>query len=172
MRRLFLFIIAIVILGYGGWKVAERRHYLSFAPCGMDVSGIAYMKNEAWGIGLPGDNETGIVVYRLPGSVAEAIEAQGIDYFRTLKCDVRKYGRRGQYRSWLETPVAPDRRWGEQIKVSSYLNRYGFGIPVRRSVEVMVDQAISAPGAFYAYGRIGTILVIPTEHRAVFMYAG
>jgi hypothetical protein len=56
--------------------------------------------------------------------------------------------------------------------ISDYLNRYGFGIDVDPTVEALVDHAISKPGSFYSYGRIGVVIVIPRAKRSIFAYAG
>ena len=47
-----------------------------------------------------------------------------------------------------------------------------FPIQVNSSIEAMINDAISTPGSYYTYGRIGIILVIPKVRRIVFAYNG
>lgn len=73
MRKWIMILIVMILLGYGGCVARERGHYLTLAPCGMELPGIAYRKTETWGsllLSLPGDNETGVIVYELPESTS------------------------------------------------------------------------------------------------------
>lgn len=175
MRKWIMILIVMILLGYGSCVARERGHYLALAPCGMELSGIAYRKTETWGsplLSLPGDNETGVIVYELPESTVAAIETQGVAYLEGLTCNLQRSRHRGRFNDWRPTPVVPDSRWDDQVTTASFLNRYGFGIPIRTDIEAMIDKAISTSGALYAYGRSGFMLIIPEERRAVYMYAG
>lgn len=180
IRRWPLLVAAAILLPYAGCKALERNHHLSFAPCGMGVGSIDYVAEESWGFGLPGDNETGVIAYNLPESATKAIASSGLGYLRQLPC--KKDGRdwHGRYYDWKETPIPADGFWGESAggtksespKVSNYLDKYGFGIPISKSVESAIDNAISAPGNFFAYSRIGVILIVPSKRQAFYVYAG
>jgi hypothetical protein len=175
MRKWTMILIMMILFGYGGCVARERSHFLTLAPCGMELSGIAYGKTETWGgslLGLPGDSETGVIVYYLPESTVTAVEAQGVVYLEGLRCTRQLPRHRGHFTNWLPTPVAPDSRWADQVTTAGFLNRYGFGIPIRTDIEAMIDKAISTPGALYAYSGSGFMLVVPRERRAVYMYAG
>lgn len=140
----------------------------------MEVSSIAYVTEESWGIGMPGDNETGVIAYNLPDRAMQGIDAQGIGYFRQLSCAKGWHDWHGRYDEWQETPILADEKWGTPgpSRLANYLNRYGFGIPVSGPIGAAIDGAISGPGSFYAYGRIGMILVVPRKRQAFFVYTG
>jgi len=52
------------------------------------------------------------------------------------------------------------------------LNRYGFGISIDAQIEQEINQAISKPGSFAAYGRTGILIVIPGIRRVVYAHNG
>ena len=56
--------------------------------------------------------------------------------------------------------------------VAAYMARYGFCIPFDREVEALADEALARPGSFYAFGRIGMLLLIPAKRRIVYAYSG
>lgn len=101
-----------------------------------------------------------------------AIGTQGVAYLEGLTCNLQLRRHRGRFNDWRPTPVVPDGRWDDQVTTASFLNRYGFGIPIPTDIETMIDKAISTPGALYAYSGSGFMLVVPRERRAAFMYAG
>jgi hypothetical protein len=77
---------------------------------------------------LPGDNETGLIVYELPDSTAREIQKVGIDYFTKMAPkagDSRDW--HGRYEKWQQTPILLE---GSDHKIANYLNRYGFGISI------------------------------------------
>ncbi|WP_378950164.1 hypothetical protein [Mesorhizobium sp. ANAO-SY3R2] len=153
---------------------------MSFAPCGMGVGSIDYVAEKTWGIGLPSDNETGVIVYNLPEDAVKAIASRGIDYLRQLPCKKDNRDSRGRYHAWKETPIPAEGNWAESAggeksalpEVSNYLDKYGFGIRISKSVETTIGNAISAPGSFFAYGRSGAMLVVPSKRQAFYVYAG
>jgi hypothetical protein len=130
---------------------------------------------------LPGDNETGLIVYELALSTAQVLEKRGIEYLRTLPPnagDDRDW--RGRYEEWRPTPLS-DPHWLKDpisdaafstAHVRSYLYKYGFGIDVDSDIEALIDEAIAKPGSYYAYGRLGVLIVIPSKLRVVYAYAG
>ncbi|MDB5588576.1 MAG: hypothetical protein JWP26_3546 [Devosia sp.] len=49
----------------------------------MNVSNVVYVSEQSWGFG-PGGNETGILVFEMPASVAAELKDRGIDYLEEL----------------------------------------------------------------------------------------
>lgn len=76
-------IVTLIAVPVARFKIYERRFMLTAVPDALDVSTIAYSKEESWGFG-PGGNEAGIRVYPLPERVSKEIEARGIDFFNTM----------------------------------------------------------------------------------------
>ena len=52
------------------------------------------------------------------------------------------------------------------------MGKYGFNISFDGEVEKLVNQAVFSIGAYYAYGRIGMLIVIPEQSRIVYVYNG
>ena len=173
IRRWPFVLVAIIALPYVGCEIISRNHHLSFVPCGMDVAGIESVTEQASGFG-PGGNEAGIIVYNLAETTIQGIEAEGIEYLRGLSCSRDTRDWHGRYSNWRETPILADHKWGETgaLRVANYLNQYGFGISGLSPDEGSIDGAISGPGSFYSYGRIGLILIVPRSRQAFYIYAG
>lgn len=176
MRRWLLFFVLLAALFYAGCRFVETRRQLSYAPCGMSIQKVLYSLEEAWGIGLPGDNETGVIAYALPEDVSRALESGGLDYLQGLRCEKGTGPRdwKGQFSGWKETPVLGDRHWvdagGPELR--TYLGQYGFDIDVRPDIEADINAAISSAESFFADGRIGVAILVPSKRRAYFVYAG
>jgi hypothetical protein len=179
-KRLGFFGAGVVVfaLPYLASKAWELNGVLARVPDPLHVSWIEYREEEAWGIGGPGDNETGFVIYRLTERSAAWARAQKAGLRDTLP---------GGASNWRPTPVADlddgGREWhaddhdplrplhGPEIK--EYLNKYGFGIRLDQRQVDQVNRAIRTPGSFYSYGRGGSITIVDPRHGKVyFAYAG
>lgn len=181
-----LLIYATLVFGTFACALAIRLAYLhtlneyrlSLVPDALQVTSIVYVMEESWGFG-PGGNETGILVYRLPAATA-ALAGTGLGFFENMPGNSATAGRRwrGSYSDWKETPIAADERhWpvdSRQQSLSSldYLCRYGFCIEVAAALIRDVDSLINSPGSYYAYGRIGLIVVSPEKRLVVYLYNG
>lgn len=95
--------IAIVLAGalaisspYLLFKAYELHFVLSRVPEPLRVSWIGYRLEQSWGIGMPGDKETGFVVYRMTDRSAEWARNQGQNLGASLP---------GGSTSWHQTPV-------------------------------------------------------------------
>ena len=166
-----------------GKAAALRGHRLSFVPPAMNASRILYAAEKAWGFG-PGGNETGIIVYAMPEKTRRRIEAEGAAWLETLEGSGRDW--HGAYREWHATPFDPNvagainiwsvderaDRCGHGAGIAAYMFRYGFCIPIDHDVEAMANRALAAEGSFYAFGRIGMLLLIPSENRIIYAYNG
>lgn len=179
--------VFLFLLFFIPFKLIQREHRLSFVPDGLDVSGILYTNEESWGFG-PGGNETGVIVYELAEDAAARIQKAGITYFTSLSPrSENRHGWHGLYAKWQRTPMLGDPQWASSgtscdclpvppdpapQALASYLGRYGFGIKIDSRIGQLVDEAISKPGSFYAYGRIGILIVIPDARRVIYAYNG
>ena len=144
---------------------------------------MLYVAEEAWGWG-PGGNETGIIDYDMPDAAREQIGTGGIPWLNGLPGG----GPRGQgvYGDWQATPfdtaaAQAGGQLGDEMThglrgmgdgIAAYMARYGFCIPFDRELEALADEALARPGSFYAFGRIGMLLLIPAERRIVYAYSG
>ncbi len=177
--RVTLPVILLIVGGpYIAFKSYERDFQLSAVPDALNVTTVEYSKEEAWGFG-PGGNEAGIRVYPLPEAVANAISTEGLTYLETMPANPDQQERRwrGYYTDWQETPVAPKRPWEPQqadstLNVMDYICAYGFCIEISQHYVDEANELVNAPGSYYAYGRIGMILVAPARKRVYYLYNG
>jgi hypothetical protein len=175
-------ILCLVLLT--SFKLLERKHRFSFVPEALGVSNILYANEESWGFG-PGGNETGVIAYELPDAVAKEIQRAGVGFFAAMPPKAGdSHDWHGRYEKWQPTPILGDPSWasGEldrknvtvnsPQKIAHYLDKYGFGIPIDSHIEQIVNEAISKPGSFFAYGRIGVLIVIPDMRKVIYVYNG
>lgn len=176
----FIFIALIVTaiaVPVARFKIYERRFMLSVVPDALNVSAIAYSKEESWGFG-PGGNEAGIRVYPLPEHVSKEIEARGgIDFFNTMPPNTDQNDRewRGRYTNWEETPIKTEGYWDsgkKRLDIYDYICAYGFCIDIEPEIVSQANEIVNAPGSYYAYGRIGVIIVSPGNNLVLYFYKG
>lgn len=84
---------------------------------------------------------------------------------------------RGEYDHWQKTLVALDPRWGapaaqRQVVLTDYICRYGFCIDIDPTVAQQATAALSELGNYYAYGRIGLLLVSPRQQKVYYLING
>ncbi|TYT24820.1 hypothetical protein FZO89_00160 [Luteimonas viscosa] len=164
------------VLAVGGCAALVHAHRLSHVPPGLGVRQVVYAEEEAWGFG-PGGNEAGFIAYRLPGDAARAVAAGGVGYLERMPPPEASRRWRGRYSGWRATPVAPDRRWPPdpatgRHEILQYVCAYGFCIDVDRDQLRAAAEAVNTPGSYYAYGRIGMIVVVPRSRRVYYLYNG
>lgn len=170
---LFFLVISPVV----AFKIYERDFKLSVVPDALQVSSISYSEEESWGFG-PGGNEAGIRVYPLSEEIANQITKRGIDFFNNLPANKNQQNRRwrGRYESWNETPVKEEKYWKRKgevgLDVYDYICRYGFCIEIDEAVVGQATDMINSEGNYYAYGRIGLIVVSPIKKLVLYMYNG
>lgn len=168
--------------GYGFWKFAEYRRLMSLPPADIGVAGLLYHTEKSWGmplLAMPGDNETGFVVYALSDAAGAQIKAEGVAFFSRPENVAQRVDYQRAYDKWRETPIEIDRDWASDApkdrppNINDFLDKYGFAIPVDSKLVAQVNDAISKPGSYYAYGRGGgLVIVIPQTKRVIFTYAG
>lgn len=174
MRGLKIFLVTIVVI-YGvmvvGWQFYVQKHRLSFVPSEMQVFNVLYAEEAAWGFG-PGGNETGFIMYELPADIAEKVRGKGIAYLSSFPSAQLGMpdGRQGKYQEWFETPIEPKKRIPLGAREGD--PECGFCIDVKEEFLKIFKTAINASGSYYAYGRTGMILVVPSEQKVFFIYEG
>ncbi|MEJ7806800.1 MAG: hypothetical protein WKG03_12885 [Telluria sp.] len=161
-----------------GWHVITQRFTMSMVPDALGVSSVSYSAEESWGFG-PGGNETGVHLYPLSAQVSQQITEQGSAYFEAMppNDDQASRGWRGQDAHWQPTPIAttvtrPTEEKAVPFSLEAYHDAYGFSIAIDDAVSTQVNRILQTPGAYYAYGRIGIIVVSPGERLVVYMYNG
>lgn len=177
--------IAIILAGalivtspYLLFKADELRVVLARVPRPLHVAWIEYRLEDSFGgIGLPGDNETGFVVYRLTDESAQWARSKGAGLGQALP---------GGGESWHATPVKtsgvrnPWHHYDSETEkrrhpanIAEYLDAYGFSIPIEKGRDDEANRAIRAPGSFYSYGDGGSVTIVdPTRGKVYFAYAG
>lgn len=179
-----LILSTLLIAGCGiYYQHSITQHRLNFLPKGLPVDDILYANEEYWGWG-PGANETGFIAYKLPDTAAQAILQGGIAYLERLSPGRSASGYYWHYEKWQETPILSDPHWldnkqkreaitaAASPKIANYLNLYGFGIPIDPLIESELNTAIAKPKSYFAYGRIGIIIVIPDTRKVIYAYNG
>lgn len=171
--------ICIALCGalYFGFKSWDLSRQLRHVPIDFGVSKVIWSAEDSWGAG-PGGNETGVIVYELEAAQVEKILRGGVTYLNSMPQqpgDSRDWY--GRYGEWGSTPVLLEGDDGtprrtQDHEIAHYLDRYGFGIPLDPKIEQEINAALSNAGSYFAYGRIGFILVMPKSNRVVYAYNG
>jgi len=188
-RKQLFFVVCVFTAAFLAWECFVYHHHLRFVPEAMNVWWVRYVSEESWGFG-PGGNESGIIVYDMPDNVREELEDKGLTWLETLPPNSWQ-GLQGRYFDWHTTPVPTTHSWADPAacppkasdryitiypngcpSISGYMGAYGFPISFDRDVEKMVNEALFSPGAYYAFGRIGILIVIPARERIVYVYNG
>jgi len=163
--------------------VMDRRDVLARVPEPLEVETIEYRLEQAWGLGfMPGDNETGFVVYRLTAPSAAWATAQGQDLRGQLPGGAQKWRPTpvdetevGAWHHYDDEPVmmTETRPETHRTTISEFLERYGFTIPIEQGRDAEANHAITSVGSFYALGRGGSVTIVdPARGKVYFAYAG
>lgn len=177
--RIFWLIISTLITSiYITYYHYEKEFDLSFVPDALGIHSVSYHKEESWGIGGPGDNESGILVYPLSNEISKQISEQGINFFRNIPPNTNQRDRdfRGYYTNWSETPVKSTTFWAyrensSKLYISDYVCRYGFCIDIDPIIETNANLIVNSTGNYYAYGRTGLIIVSPKKNIVLYLYS-
>lgn len=166
----------LTLAAVAGWKVMVHAHHLGHVPGALHVTRVLYVSEDAWGFG-PGGNEAGFLAYALPRRIARQLETGGVAWLDRQDGRRRSPGWRGRFDDWRATPMQPHHRWrpdpaSGRFDVLQYVCAYGFCIDIDPAQRAAVEEALHAPGSFYAFGRIGMILLVPRTRRVYFLYNG
>ncbi|MCM2404085.1 hypothetical protein NBH20_23170 [Rhizobium sp. S153] len=176
----FSVLVALPLVLLQGYR---NQFHEARVPDPLEMGKIEYQLEESWGIGGPGDNETGFVVYQLTEESAGWARAQGSALATQLsegaKCwkptPVEKdAGKSDDFDRWIG-PIQEEseERAARKPNIDDYLDRYGFTIPVEKERMIEVDSAIQNPGSFYCYGSGGSLTIVdPVRGKVYFAYAG
>jgi hypothetical protein len=174
----FLSLLALlIVIPLAAFKTYERNFMLSVVPEALQVNSIVYSKEESWGFG-PGGNEAGIRTYPLKGEIANLISIQGIEFFNSMPANQKQANRdwRGRYGDWAETPISSiswkNKEETGSLDIYDYICAYGFCIDIDDAVVKEATQIMNSKGSYYAYGRIGLIVVSPSRKLVLYMYNG
>lgn len=174
-------LVIIILIPIFGFKACNYSYHLSLVPQGMRVWRVLYSKEEVYGFG-PGGNEAGVIVYKLPNDVVNKIKKSGIDYFSTLPSVYNRVSWHGIYRTWRSTPIEQD--WVTEIRqqestvtpyttgIANYLDTHGGRLAINLDMEKSINNTIMSYGNYYAYGRVGIIIVAPNIGKMFFVYSG
>lgn len=177
-RSYFLLLIfALIAAPFAAFKSYERSFMLSVVPDALRVTSISYSQEESWGFG-PGGNEAGIRVYPLPSEIANEISQRGGVFFNKLPPNQNQQNRewRGRYEQWLQTPISANDRWKPneetgRLDIFDYICGYGC-INIDDTVVKQATEIVNSKGNYYAFGRIGLIVVSPSMKLVMYMYNG
>lgn len=164
-------IVLTILSLYLKYKSFEEEFHLSMVPDGLNISKILYINEQNFGLG-PGGNETGLIVYELPDKISSEIKKNGVTYFTNMP---KNREQRGDYVHWHSTPIFSDKSTPSlpsALKISSYLDQYGFGLKIDPLIENQVDETLSNSVSYVGYGRIGMLIVAPEIKKVFFAYAG
>jgi hypothetical protein len=173
----FLLLLALIIgTPLIAFKVYERNSILSFVPDALKVTSISYSEEAAEGFG-PGANEAGIITYQMPERISKEIESRGIEFFRNLPPNKHLEDRdwRGRYDDWRETPIKAEGHWKQSEKslnIYDYICAYGVCIDIKPEILAQASLIVNSKGSYYAYGRIGLIIVSPKNNLVLYLYTG
>jgi hypothetical protein len=169
---------ALVAIPYFAFKNYEQEFLFSIVPDALKVKSISYREEESWGFG-PGGNEAGIRIYPLSEQIASEISQRGIEFFNNLPPNQDQQSRdwRGRYENWSETPIRANERWKwnlntAKLDIYDYIGTYGFSIDIKPEVVAQANEIVNSAGSYYAYGRIGLIVVCPGKKLVLYLYNG
>lgn len=161
----------------GMMAIAAEQAKGTRVPKPLRVEQTEYAVEKSSGIGMPGDNETGFVVYRL--------DTNSADWLRHHRLPPSSVS---PDEPWSPTPVIAQRHshpWHSYddehmgfdgphtTSVEEYLNQWGYDVPVASVWLRRADNLINSKGSFYRYGRGGAVTLIdPAAGRVYFFYAG
>jgi hypothetical protein len=170
MRRGLVAICAFLLCAIGiwaAWTASERRHQAGLIPAGLQAGAPVYANTVAQGFG-PGGNEAGFLVYALPPEIVARIMAEGMGWLES------EFGR------FEETPIAPSEAWSSVLctgadcfSLAMYAQRYTFlAAPLDPDLLREGNAAIARPGNYYAFGRLGLLVIVPDTGRVFYVYRG
>ncbi len=184
---IFFTCLTMAISSYGYFIYPEKiynkkieAYLLKQVPKSLNVKKSIYAVTEHHGIGFPGDNETGFIVYKIPTAQSELIYNLGISYLNNLP-EIKENDFKKKYEltsEWMNTPIKKDNEWKMEIEhgdsvVMNQLCRYGFCIDIEKEYEDIANTIITNPGSYYAYRKGGaTIIISPQKQMIIYLYSG
>jgi hypothetical protein len=185
-RKRFLLGLGVFATAFLAWKALVYRDHLRNVPEAMNVWWVRHAWEQSRGIG-PGGSYTGSIVYDMPTAVKTELREKGLAWLNALPRNSWQ-NMQGSYDSWRSTPVPTTYSWADPAacpptasdryrliypkgcpSISGFMDDYGL-LAFDRDVEVMVNEALFSPGAYYAFGRWGILVLIPARERIVYVF--
>ena len=174
-RTLLLCMVAVLLV----WLVLEVMTYagrLSLLPTGVKAPFVIYARHQSWGIGSPGDAETGLIEYRLARGEAA----------RIARLDAKALAEQTGI-AWAPTPVRPDAVGydttfltdgtggqypeGHRPSIYDFLSYYGFPIGIGDDRAARIDDALNNPGSYIGHDdRDRLVILSPRIDRVIMAY--
>lgn len=167
-------LIGTVVLATGWYRSVEDRFWRDRLPAELGRVSTEYRKTADYGFG-PGGNSAGVILYRLPAHSADALLENGIGPLEPV--GARSGSRSWRFRNWRPTPVVFDERWtrhgdhlcGQEPGIGAFVDYAAFRCDVDPAVVARVNRISSRPGAYYAYGRAGSVILVAPRERLVIL---
>ncbi len=171
--KIFLVIVLILFVwGWASWNSYVLQFYKDRAPQDSGVTNVTYYKEKSMGFG-PGGNGFYIIVYGLNDHTLNDLHLRPDEFLNGIVSRDGSRHRCSIYADWKETPFNNEQT-DQPMRFREYRDRYGFGhfYDVENSIESFVDAAFSSKGNFYAVGRCGMFVFVPSEGKAFFIHVG
>lgn len=176
------FAVALIATPFCAWKafraVAAANAKTQRVPNPLTVESTEYAVEQSSGFGMPGDNETGFVVYKLTPESVDWLGHASLPSALSIKLGD----------DWRSTPVDAARGkhpWHpydgagmgydkpHKTGVAEYLDQWGYDALIDSGWLKRADRLINSPGSFYRYDRGGSVTLLDPQHgRVYFFYAG
>jgi hypothetical protein len=156
-------IALLLFAAYGAWRLFEWHWYLGIIP---DELGTRYAMHIGSESGFM--KGCGLAVFRLDRSTTRRIETQGVQFLNQFARQSRK--RQDAYHTfqeWHSTP-RPSDITDDQTLLDPGLHCSG----ASKSLYRQLEQAVRAPGSFYAFGPEKVLVVIPSQQVVVLSWYG
>ena len=185
-RKLLLLGFGVFAAAFLAWKAFVYYDRLRIVPEAMNVWWVRYAWEKSWGFG-PGGSYTGIIVYDMPEAVKTELLEKGLAWLNALPPNTSP-GAYDSVSDWRETPIPNTYRWTDPAacppstsdrymlaypngcpSISGFMGGYGL-LSFDRDFEVMANEALFSPGAYYAFGRFGILIMIPARERIIYVH--
>lgn len=155
--------IALPLLAiYGAWSLFEWHWYLGIIPQRVGTS---------YPIHISGQSDLregcGVAVFRLDRTTVRKIEAEGVRFLNTARQSRKSKDAYHTFEEWKPTPRPSD------VDNDKSLLSYGLMCSsAGPSLSRQLDEAVRAPGSFYAFGPEKVLVVIPSRRIVVLSWYG
>lgn len=157
IRSVMIWIICVAAVLWIGFQAYARHYQEELIPSKLKT-GWFYTRGECGGI----LGSWGGFAISLKPEVSAAIKRQGLRYFHDVR---RSRGHKGSrtFENWVQTPV-PTNWWSDGLPPSLYCGTKAWFWPKAAIL------AMKAPGAFYNIKGHGTLIVIPEQNLAIYLW--
>jgi hypothetical protein len=164
--------ITLFLIAWAAWAVFAYQFAQGRIPERIEVTETLFQREESWGFGGPGDNETGLVVFALDEASARRLIEAG-PRMNDPASIAAAMGPAESLRlgAWQRGTILDDA--GQPLRISEFLDKWGFGITIPDTTAREVDQILASNDIYHASGSGGALIIVaPAARRVVFAYAG